>query len=74
MVAKFDKDTLLPVSMVISFLGGAIWITNHLTTIEHKLEIIEQKLNDQMSASDMENWALRLKMENPDLIVPEVNR
>jgi hypothetical protein len=27
-----------------------------------------------MSASDMENWALRLKMENPDLIVPEVNK
>lgn len=74
MVGKIDKDTLLPLGMVISFLGGAIWITNHLTTIEHKIDMIETKLNDQLSASEMENWALRLKMENPDLSVPEVKR
>ena len=31
---------------------------------------LEQKLEDQWTRRDMENWALKLKLENPDINLP----
>ena len=66
-----SKDTLMPLSMVIALCGGVIWISNQLGSINHKLDLLEQKLEDQWTVRDMENWALKLKLENPEITLPD---
>jgi len=37
------------------------------------LDMLENKLEDQWTTRDMENWGLRLKMENPDIVIPDLD-
>ena len=67
-----SKDTLMPVSFVISLFVGLFWMSSKLTDIEIKLDQMETKLEDQWSSTEMENWSLKLKMRNPDIEIPEV--
>ena len=64
------KDTMLPLGLVISVCTGVVWISTQLNTIDYKLDTLERKLEDQWTRRDMENWALRLKMENPEIKLP----
>jgi len=66
------KDTLMPLGMVIALCGGVVWISTQLTNINYKLDMLEEKLEDQWTKRDMENWGLKLKLENPELTVPEL--
>jgi len=66
------KETLMPISMVIAICGGVVWISTQLNNINYKLDVLESKLQDQWTTRDMENWGLRLKMENPEIIIPEL--
>jgi hypothetical protein len=67
-----SKDTLMPLGMVIALCGGVVWISSQLTNINYKLDMLESKLEDQWTKRDMENWGLRLKMENPAMTIPNV--
>jgi len=66
-----SKETLMPLGMVIALCSGVVWISTQLTDINYKLDALESKLEDNWTASDMENWGLRLKLQNPTVTVPE---
>jgi hypothetical protein len=68
------KDTMIPLGMVISICAGVVWISSALSDINYKLETLNSKLEQQWTKADMENWSLRLKMNNPELQIPEVNQ
>ena len=68
-----SKDTLIPLGMVIALCGGVVWISTQLTNINYKLDMLETKLEDQWTRRDMENWGLKLKLENPEITVPEID-
>ena len=65
-----SKETLMPLGMVVALCGGVVWISSQLTNINYKLDMLEEKLEDNWTRRDMENWGLKLKMENPDLEIP----
>jgi len=65
------KDTLMPLGMVITICAGVVWISSQLNSINFKLDALEQKLEDQWTVRDMENWALKLKLENPEITLPD---
>ena len=65
-----SKETLMPLGMVIALCSGVVWISTQLTNINYKLDMLEEKLEDNWTRRDMENWGLKLKMENPDLEIP----
>jgi len=67
-----SKETLMPLGMVIALCGGVVWISTQLSGINYKLDMLETKLEDQWTRRDMENWGLKLKLENPEIIVPEI--
>tara|TARA_R110002051_G_C8466753_1_gene459327 strand:- start:372 stop:614 length:243 start_codon:yes stop_codon:yes gene_type:complete len=64
------KETLMPLGMVIALCGGVVWISTQLTNINYKLDMLEEKLEDNWTRRDMENWGLKLKLENPDVNIP----
>jgi len=68
------KDTLIPLGMVIAICSGVVWMISQLDSINYKLEIIDEKMINHWTTQDMENWGLRLKMENPELKIPVVNK
>ena len=41
--------------------------------INYKLDSLEGKLEEQWTKRDMENWGLKFKMSNPDLIIPVID-
>ena len=63
-----SKDTLMPLGLVIAICGGVVWLTN----INYKLDMLEDKLEDNWTKRDMENWGLKLKLENPEIAIPKV--
>jgi hypothetical protein len=65
--------TLIPLGLVITLCAGVMWISNQLSEIRFKLDTLDQKLENQWTAQDMENWVLRLQMANPDLQAPNVD-
>jgi hypothetical protein len=67
-----SKETLMPLGMVIALCGGVVWISTQLTSINYKLDILEEKMDDNWTRRDMENWGLKLKMENPAITIPSV--
>jgi len=68
-----SKETLMPLGMVIALCGGVVWISTQLTNINYKLDMLEEKLEDNWTRRDMENWGLKLKMENPDIEIPTLD-
>jgi len=66
------KETLMPLGMVIALCGGVVWISTQLTNINYKLDSLEEKLEDQWTHRDMENWGLKLKLENPNISIPTI--
>jgi len=67
-----NKDTLVPISFVVMLFAGMFWMSNKFTAIQIKLDQMERKIDDQWSATEMENWSLKLKLANPDIEIPEV--
>jgi len=67
------KETLMPLGMVIMLCGGVVWISSQLSLIHNKLELLESSLEEQWTKRDMENWGLKLKLENPDIEIPSLN-
>jgi hypothetical protein len=68
----FSKDALMPLGMVVTLCAAVVWISTQLNQINYKLESLEQKLEDQWTGRDMENWGLKLKMKNPNLDIPVI--
>ena len=68
-----SKETLMPLGMVIALCGGVVWISNQLSSIHIKLELLEASLEEQWTRRDMENWGLKLKLENPEINIPELD-
>ncbi len=68
-----SKETLMPLGMVIALCGGVVWISNQLSSIHNKLELLEASLEEQWTKRDMENWGLKLKLENPDITIPRLD-
>ncbi len=68
-----SKDTLVPLGMVVALCGGVVWISNQLSSIHNKLELLEASLEEQWTKRDMENWGLKLKLENPDITIPRLD-
>ena len=67
-----SKDTLMPLGLVIALCGGVVWISTQLTNINYKLDSLEEKLEEQWTKRDMENWGLKLKLNNPEISIPEI--
>ena len=67
-----SKETLMPLGMVIALCGGVVWISTQLSGINYKLDALEEKLEDNWTRRDMENWGLKLKLENPEILIPEL--
>ena len=68
-----SKETLMPLGMVVALCGGVVWISTQLSGINYKLDMLEEKLEDNWTRRDMENWGLKLKLENPDLGIPKLD-
>tara|TARA_R110002110_G_scaffold24110_10_gene90784 strand:- start:141 stop:380 length:240 start_codon:yes stop_codon:yes gene_type:complete len=68
-----SKETLMPLGMVIALCGGVVWISTQLSGINYKLDMLEEKLEDNWTNRDMENWGLKLKLENPEIQIPKVD-
>jgi hypothetical protein len=68
-----SRETLMPLGMVIALCGGVVWISTQLTNINYKLDMLEENLEDQWTTRDMENWGLKLKLENPSIKIPDVD-
>tara|TARA_R110002020_G_scaffold379488_6_gene590778 strand:- start:25000 stop:25239 length:240 start_codon:yes stop_codon:yes gene_type:complete len=68
-----SKETLMPLGMVIALCGGVVWISTQLSKIHYKLDELETSLEDQWTKRDMENWGLKLKLENPNIQIPKVD-
>ena len=68
-----SKETLMPVGLVMVLCGGVVWISNKLSYIHNKLEKLEESLEEQWTRRDMENWGLKLKLENPEIKIPGVD-
>lgn len=68
-----SKETLMPVGLVMVLCGGVVWISNQLSSIHNKLEKLEESLEEQWTRRDMENWGLKLKLENPEIKIPGVD-
>lgn len=67
-----SKETLLPVGFAIALCAGAVWMSTQLNNINYKLDSLEEKLEDQWTKRDMTNWALNLKLQNPNLELPVI--
>tara|TARA_R100000995_G_scaffold63412_1_gene32779 strand:+ start:7879 stop:8118 length:240 start_codon:yes stop_codon:yes gene_type:complete len=68
-----SKETLMPLGMVIALCAGVVWISNQLSLIHNKLDLLESSLEEQWTKRDMENWGLKLKLENPDIEIPTID-
>jgi hypothetical protein len=66
-------NTLIPLGLVISLCAGVVWISTQLNEIRFRLEALDEKLETQWTSQDMENWALRFKMANPDIEIPNMD-
>jgi len=66
------KETFLPLSLVIVICAGVLWFNNTLNSIDVRLNNIEKLVVDQWTKKDMENWSLRLKLQNPEIEIPEL--
>ena len=67
------RETLMPLGMVLTICTGLMWINTKLVNIQFQLQILEDKLEDQWTKRDMENWGLKLKLENPDIKIPTLD-
>jgi len=67
-----SQRTLLPISLVAAICAGVIWINSTLIAIDFKLQAIERELEKDFTKTEMENWALRFKMMNPEIEIPKV--
>ena len=67
-------DTLVPLGAVIAICSGVIWMISQLDSIHYKLQTIDEKMINHWTKQDMENWGLRLKMENPNLTIPKTEK
>ena len=67
-----SKETLMPLGMVVTLCAGVVWISSQLNNINYKLDMLESKLEDQWTKRDMENWGLKLKLENPEITIPVI--
>ena len=65
------QKTLLPLSLVIALCGGVVWMSSQLNAIHYKLDALESGMRNNWTEHDMENWGLKLKLVNPDIILPE---
>jgi len=66
-----SANTLLPLGLVFALCAGVVWISNELGEIRYKLEQLDQKMEDRWTQRDMENWALKLQLANPNLNIPK---
>jgi len=80
------KETLLPIGVVLLLLGGVsstwIWLERRFDSIQsevskgfHATEVrmisIENKLTQRWTARDQQIWTQQLKIDNPELSVPD---
>ena len=65
-----SANTLLPLGLVFTICAGVVWISNELGEIRYKLDQLDQKMEDRWTQRDMENWALKLQLANPNLNIP----
>ena len=76
--SELNEKTKLPLGLVIScivaFLGGALWISNSLNRIDNRLASMERQVNDRWTSADMKLWAMQLRMDNPNLKVPNTHQ
>lgn len=72
MKSLITKETLMPLGMVITLCAGVVWISTQLNNINYKLDALETSLEDQWTKRDMENWGLKLKLENPEITIPVI--
>ena len=66
------KETFLPLSLVIVICAAVLWFNNTLNRIDVRLNNIEKMTLDQWTKKDMENWSLRLKLQNPEIEIPDL--
>jgi len=73
--SELNEKTKLPLGLVVAcigaFLGGALWINNSLNKIDNRLASMEARVSDRWTESDMRIWTMQLRMDNPNLKIPE---
>ncbi len=75
---EINDKTKIPlysvIACIISFVGGALWINNSLNRIENRLVMMENRVSDRWTGTDMRLWIMQLKMENPNLKIPSATQ
>ena len=66
-----SSNTLIPLGLVFTICAGVVWISNELNQIRFKLEQLDEKMENLWTQRDMENWALKFKLANPDITIPD---
>ena len=73
-----DQETLIPISvlslLVCSIAGGAVWLNDRMTSIDYRLQMIEEQVGDRWTRSDMLHWVEVLESRNASINVPPVIR
>ena len=70
--STISQKTLFPMRLVGAICARVIWINSTLIAIDFKLQAIELELEKEFTKTEMENWILRFKMENPEITIPQV--
>ena len=66
-----SKDTLVPLGLVLVLCSGAVWLNSRFTSIDYSIESLNHKLEDQWTHRDMENLLLKIKLNNPEMVISE---
>lgn len=73
----FDKETLLPISMAASLIGGALWISTSMSALGERISLFEQSVNYRLSSleartgggwtrDDMRKWVREFRAATPN--------
>lgn len=72
---EITEKTRMPIGVavgcIVAFIGGALWLNNSLHRIEQRLLNMEASMNDRWTGRDMRIWTLQMRLENPNLKIPE---
>ncbi len=76
---RIDRETLMPLGVVISLLAGAWWIGVRMSDVQHEVALLRRDLSqmqtisaDALTRREWRAWVALLRAQNPALTIPEL--
>lgn len=78
-LGRIDRDTLMPLGVVVSLLAGAWWIGTRMSDVQHEVSLLRRDLAQMQASSsealtkrELRAWVELLRARNPAIAVPEL--